>query len=73
MLLKRHLLEMPGKSLPPGSVVTLLFSEERWILGTPIGEGTYGQIYLAIPDGSESSSFETAKHVIKIVRYGAAT
>ena len=51
--------------LPPGEVLTDL-AKGRWVLGTSVGKGGFGEIYLAAPEGS-NASLAVAKHVVKIV------
>lgn len=53
--------------LPTGQVLTDL-AKGRWILGTSVGKGGFGEIYLASPEGS-SVTQAAAKHVVKIVRF----
>lgn len=51
--------------LPAGEVLRD-FDKKQWVLGTSVGKGGFGEIYLAAPHGS-SASVASAKHVIKIV------
>ena len=51
--------------LPAGEVLRD-FNKKQWVLGTSVGKGGFGEIYLAAPHGS-SASVASAKHVIKIV------
>lgn len=51
--------------LPSGEVLTD-FRKKEWVIGSSIGKGGFGEIYLAGPQGS-SASAETAKYVVKIV------
>eukprot|EP00731_Ephydatia_muelleri_P035641 Em0144g11a len=57
-----------GRKMPPplpsGEVLTDL-AKGRWILGTSVGKGGFGEIYLASPEGS-SAMLAAAKHVVKI-------
>ena len=68
---KAHPKKRGGRKMPPplptGQVLTDL-AKGRWILGTSVGKGGFGEIYLASPEGS-SVTQAAAKHVVKIVRF----
>ncbi len=51
--------------LPPGEILQD-FHKRKWTLGTSVGKGGFGEIYLAAPQGTKLSP-STAEHVIKIV------
>ena len=65
---KAHPKKRGGRKMPPplptGQVLTDL-AKGRWILGTSVGKGGFGEIYLASPEGS-SVTQAAAKHVVKI-------
>ena len=63
----------PRTAFPPGEVLTADILKdpatcfaERWVLGTCIGEGAFGEIYLAKPESSDAS-LVGAKHVVKVI------
>ena len=70
----------PRTPLTPGEVLTTDIIKdpatcfaERWVLGTCIGNGTFGELYLAIPDGSDASrDAVVAKHVVKVLIFKCA-
>ena len=49
--------------LPKGEMLTD-FRKNKWVLGTSVGKGGFGEIYTARPSGK---STESAQYVIKIV------
>ena len=51
--------------LPAGEILTDV-ERRQWVLGSSIGKGGFGEIYLATRVGSSASA--AADHVIKIVR-----
>ena len=60
-----------GRKMPPplpSGVILTDLAKGRWVLGSSVGKGGFGEIYLAAPDGS-SVSLAAAKHVVKIVRF----
>lgn len=61
---KKSAWKMPPP-LPAGEVLSD-FEKKQWVLGTSVGKGGFGEIYLAAPHGS-SASVASAKHVLKIV------
>lgn len=50
--------------MPKGEIVTDGVKKQEWVLGTSIGKGGFGEIYLAAPKGQDSKN---PNHVIKIV------
>ena len=54
--------------IPAGEVLTDMLKKE-WSLGSSVGKGGFGEIYLATPRGKAVSKRE-AEHVIKIVSVG---
>lgn len=51
--------------LPAGEVLQD-FHKRKWVLGTSVGKGGFGEIYLAAPHGTKPDP-STAEYVIKIV------
>ncbi len=51
--------------LPKGEVLTDAIKKQQWVIGSSIGKGGFGEIYLAFKKGSSTAA--TAQHVIKIV------
>lgn len=62
-----------GRKMPPPlpeREVLTDHSKKKWVIGTSIGKGGFGEIYLATPQGNgKKASSEKAEHVIKIVCY----
>lgn len=50
--------------LPPGEVLTDAIRKEQWVIGSSIGKGGFGEIYIATLKGQD---IKKAEHVIKIV------
>ena len=57
-----------GRKMPPplplGEVLTDGVRKREWVIGTSIGKGGFGEIYLAALKGKD---VKNAEHVIKIV------
>ena len=51
--------------LPKGEVLTDAIKKGQWVIGTSIGKGGFGEIYMANKHGSSSAA--NAQFVIKIV------
>ena len=50
--------------MPAGEVLTDGIKREEWVLGSSIGKGGFGEIYLAARRGKNA---KTPDHVVKIV------
>lgn len=50
--------------LPTGEVLTDGIKKQQWVIGSSIGKGGFGEIYMATPKGQD---LKKAEHVIKIV------
>ncbi len=50
--------------LPLGEVLTDGIRKQEWVIGTSIGKGGFGEIYMAALKGKD---LKNAEHVIKIV------
>ena len=61
---KRGPRKMPSP-LPKGELLTD-FEKKQWVLGSSVGKGGFGEIYLAAPEIS-SASLANATYAIKIV------
>ncbi len=53
--------------LPAGEVLQD-FHKRKWVLGTSVGKGGFGEIYLAAPHGTKLNP-HTAEYVVKIVSW----